>query len=112
MEEFMNTVSPVTKGFSPSGVVVVAGHGPACPERVLVCTPESQYRKPSKVITSLVFCDPEYLNPAAVLDCPVEETLSPKIGQGVYYYSLSLQELLSHIPQGFIDSILFLELEI
>jgi len=106
MGEFMDTVFPVTEGFSPSGVVVVVGHGPACPERVLVCTPDSRYRKPFKMIRTLVFCDPEYFNPAAVLDCQIEETLPPKIGRGVHYCSLSLQEFLPYIPEGFIDSIL------
>jgi len=94
------------------GHVLIGGHGPAFPERALVCSPDSNYKQIRNGVTSITCCDPEpFTNPHLRVSHPVEvcgHTEEPKRGQGSFnYYPSSLQEALKGMCSGIFDTAMF-----
>lgn len=91
------------------GHVLIAGQGPAFPERVLVCTPESGFRNIRPGIDSLICCDPAaYSNPKNLLRHPVRvrgQNEAPGLGKDqVDYYPCAVQAVTA-IPDGTIQAV-------
>lgn len=94
------------------GNVLVGGHAGYFPERTLLCTPESSYRKPRPGIQSITGCNPTfYTSPDNSFDIPTVHRLPGQLpyldGSVINYYASSLQRVLETLPADFFDVVLF-----
>ena len=112
LAEFMATIRDLDLGaWHIRGHVLVGGQG-AFPERALVCTEESEFRRLRGSVASLTCCDPEFFtNPSLLLDIPVQSRfVSEKPifrADVVNDCRYNLQEVLPHLDSATLDTILF-----
>lgn len=94
------------------GVVLVAGHGPAFPERVFICSPKSEFTQLDPKVRLLICCDPDLsTSPASSLEnrmITLLEGQSPSAEKGrACFYFLMLQRVLRHLKPKSLDAIAF-----
>lgn len=127
-EEYLEASSQVLKQFTGTienlkipqdfvkGNVLIVGHGPFIPERLLVCTPESSYRKPKKDINFLYCCDSENsTHPRCGFNKKVRTARNkfpdnPKKGS-IYYYPGRLQEAMQNLKPNLFDTAMMFRID-
>lgn len=117
LAEFAGTINPLTINSNMiHGNTLVGGCGGGFPERVMLCSPESNFSSLESSINSLTCADCEFFtDPSLLLDSPVERKFSedkPSLEQrNITYYLASLQTLLSSIDDSSFDTILFFRIQ-
>jgi len=104
IDQFAATISPLTiRQDMAQGNIFAGGCGGGFPERLMLCSPESDF--------SLL----EPTDPSLVLDNPVEKKFSgqkPDLKPGkVTYFPASLQTILPSFDQSSFDSVLFFRIQ-
>jgi len=109
----LNHIEPL--GLTPEhikGRVLVIGQAMAFPERTLLCTPESDFRRLRKGVLNIYCCDPDYFSsPKNHLDIPCDNTIFydhvPDPQPNTAYFELSSScNFLLRVAPDFFDTVL------
>jgi hypothetical protein len=114
-QQFLSTVEPLKiQETDLSGTIMVIGHGPAFPERSLVCTSESKFRKLRPSVKRLICCDSElFCSPKYHFDIPVSSTPDDltKVHSRIISYPWAAGYAMEQwIPDNYIDTIFAFEI--
>lgn len=114
---FVVTINPLSiRPNMVNGNVLVGGCGGGFPERVMLCSPDSDFSLIEPRVNSLTCADPDFFtDPSLVLENPVEKKFSgqkPNLKRGkITYYPASLQTILPAIGRSVFDTVLFFRIQ-
>lgn len=114
---FVATINPLSiKSSMVGGNVLVGGCGGGFPERVMLCSQNSNFSLVEPRVNSLTCADSDFFtDPSLLLDNQVEKKFSgqkPNLKRGkVTYYPASLQTILPAIDRPVFDTVLFFRIQ-
>lgn len=93
------------------GDILIAGPAFVCPERALICTPQTRYGRLRDEVTSVTCCDPDHPLNNYFFELPIKHQLLseplPLDRKAIYFYCTGLKNLLDVTSPETFDVIMF-----